>query len=123
MIDRQVFNSSIKKYRFPLCEDCQIWFIGKVFNATHETLQLYFCLKQRQIQVRLEQGFGGRRMEIWVEESGPRIIVDPAHQHGNPNRLLWEGSGILRIPEIMIRFHAEETSALIQKHLNSFSPS
>jgi hypothetical protein len=126
-IDLSVYNHSLKKYKFPLCEDCQIWFIGKVFDTTRETIQLYFTLKNKGIPVQLEKHFKYKRVDIVIEEARMHIEVDISHQQCNTERLLLDLKSMpgdfreqfmtLRIPEILVKYNMAETSDLIERHI------
>jgi hypothetical protein len=58
------YNKSLKKFGYVLCEDCQIWFISKVFNTTKEMMAFYFTLKQRGVPVLLEKKTHSRKITM-----------------------------------------------------------
>jgi hypothetical protein len=124
-IDRSTFNFSLKKYKFPLCEDCQIWLVGKIFHTTKETLQLYFALKNKGLPVKLEKHVKYKKAEIIIQEANLHVEVDQTHQHGNlaqalqdlySNQNEWQDSVLtLKVPEALVKFNMEQTSDLIEK--------
>ena len=122
-IDSKTFEYSQKKYKFPLCEDCQIWFIGKVFNTTKETIQLYFALKGRGIRAQLEKYDNLKRVDIAIEESQLLIEVDGSQQNYNVTEALHDlkktyfdlpnGSVTLKVPNSLVKFKIDQTSDII----------
>jgi len=126
-IDASVFQFAVRKYKFPLCEDCQIWFVGKVFHTTRETIQLYFALKHKGIPVQLEKHLGHKRVAIVVREAKVQIEVEVSHTPGNIDHILKDlksvgltgqpAESILKIPETLVKYNIEETSDLIQKRI------
>ncbi|HEV3252109.1 MAG TPA: hypothetical protein VGZ71_14210 [Puia sp.] len=124
-IDSKAFEYSLKKYKFPLCEDCQIWFIGKVFDTTKETIQLYFALKGRGLTAQLEKHDKLKRVDITIEESRVHIEVDSAQQNYNVTEALQDlkktyfdfpdGSITLRVPNSLVKFNIDQTSDVIHK--------
>jgi hypothetical protein len=124
-IDPPTFQRSIKKYKFPLCEDCQIWFLGKIFHTAPETLQLYFALRSKGIDARLERQNRYKRTDIAIQSRNLHIEINSAHQHHNALEALEElrthtnvseaGKTLLRIPGSLLKFHIEQTSYIIQQ--------
>ncbi|PWT75243.1 MAG: hypothetical protein C5B59_09440 [Bacteroidetes bacterium] len=123
-IDALHSDKSVKKYGYSLCEDCQIWFITKVFNTTRETIQLYFALKARGIHPVLEVKEGLKRNEIIFPQFDIHIEVD-CHQHHHYHRdealkdleNICQGyqGGIceLQIPQALIRWNLNETADIL----------
>jgi hypothetical protein len=128
-IDSKVSEYSLKKYKFPLCEDCQI---GKVFNTTKETIQLYFALKGKGILAQLEKHDKFKRVDIAIEESQLHIEVDGSQQNYNVTEALQDlkrtyldipnGSITLRIPNSLVKFNIDQTSEIIYKLVTENKP-
>jgi very-short-patch-repair endonuclease len=124
-IDAKTFEYSLKKYKFPLCEDCQIWFIGKVFDTTKETIQLYFALRGRGVTAQLEKHDKLKRVDIAIEESHLHIEVDSVQQNYNVTEALQDlkktyfdlpdGFFTLRVPNSLVKFNIDQTSDIIHK--------
>lgn len=124
-IDEATFHRSMKKYKFPLCEDCQIWFVGRIFHATPETIQLYFALKGRGIAAQLEKPDQYKRADIAISGSNLHIEVNGSHQNYNATEALRElkkylndfnqESITLKIPGSLVKFNIEQTSDIILK--------
>jgi hypothetical protein len=124
-IEQAAYNFSIKKYKFPLCEDCQIWFIGKIFHTTKETLQLYFALKHKGLPVNLEKHYRYKKAEIIVQEANLHIEVDRTHTQANIAQALLDLKNkqtasqdpvlTLKVPESLVKFNMEQTTDLIER--------
>jgi hypothetical protein len=126
-IEQATYNFSIKKYKFPLCEDCQIWFIGKIFHTTKETLQLYFALKHKGLAVNLEKHYKYKKAEIIIAQAKVHIEVDRSHGQANMAQALLDLKNLpgdardpfltLKVPEVLVKFSMEQTTDLIQRHV------
>lgn len=129
-IHQNVNQFSIENFGFPLCRNCQSWYIDGVESkhTTNETLQLYLALRSRGVPAEIEKFDGYKTIDIAIVERRINIEVDGMHHNTSPQQALSDlqrtyfsflkGYLTLRIPNSLVRFHLDETADMIVGMLN-----
>lgn len=127
-INQHVIAYSTETFGYPLCIPCQ-QDVGNKFNySTKETINLYFCLRERGVPAELEKFDGYKTVDIAVAEAKVNIEVD-GEQHFNSADQAFDdlqrtffsfkkGFLTLRIPNVLVKQNLKQTADYVTEFLN-----
>ena len=132
-IGENVFDYSKEKFSRPLCISCQEREkplrsrIREKREPTHEAKALYAAIKKEGFKGKMELDDGHKSIDIAFPKQRVNIEVDGAHHSLSHRQALADlkrtyhsfrrGYLTLRIPNILVRDHLQETAAYIAKFL------
>ncbi len=128
-IEFELYQSSVKLYKVPLCVSCQEKFNGRSDNATPQARNLYMALKRRGIPAELEKYVGRLTTEIAIPdamvnielESGPNNLNSKQEALAEMKRTYFafkKGYLTLKIPNSLVESNVDETAQFIFDFLN-----
>jgi hypothetical protein len=127
-INQHVIAYSTTTFGHPLCNSCQVD-IGNKFNySSHETINLYFSLRERGVPAELEKFDGYKTIDISIVPARVNIEVDGPQRLSNAELAIADlqrtflsvkkGFLTLHIPNILVRQNLKQTVDYVTDLLN-----
>jgi very-short-patch-repair endonuclease len=122
----EVFKYSMNQFGVPVCRDHQEFIRNS--SATPESFQLFVALVERGVPAQIEKDDGYKTIDIAIPSKKINIEVDGLQHSFKAKQALADlkrayysfkkGYLTLRIPNILVRQHLDETADYLKSFLN-----